>query len=52
MIACTCVIWFYNNKGSPGYFSMPIITSLYWAFRYHLGSISLGAFILAIIWAI
>lgn len=52
MIACTCVIWFYNSKGSQGYFSFPIWTSLYWAFRYHLGSISLGAFILAIIWGI
>lgn len=50
IIACTCVIWYYNNKDSPNYFPRPIITSTWWAFRYHLGSIALGAFILAIIW--
>jgi hypothetical protein len=52
VIACTCVIWYYNNKDSPNYFPRPILTSIWWAFRYHLGSIALGAFILAIIWFI
>lgn len=52
IIACTCVIWYYNNKDSPNYFPRPILTSGWWAFRYHLGSIALGAFILAIIWFI
>jgi len=30
----------------------PILTSIYYAFRYHLGSIAFGAFILAVIWMI
>lgn len=52
IIASSCSIWYFNNKDSPNYFSRPIATSIYWAFRYHLGSIALGAFILAIIWSI
>ena len=52
VIACSCAIWYFNNKDSPNYFSRPIATSFYWAFRYHLGSIAFGAFILAIIWTI
>lgn len=51
-IACSCAIWYFNNKNSPNYFSRPILTSLWWAFRYHLGSIALGAFILAIVWTV
>lgn len=50
VIASSCVIWYYNNKDSPNYFSKPILTSVWWSFRYHLGSIALGAFILAVIW--
>lgn len=52
VIACSCSIWYFNNKNSPNYFSRPILTSFWWAFRYHLGSIALGAFILAVVWAI
>lgn len=52
IIACSCVIWYYNNKDSPNYFPRPILTATYWSFRYHLGSIALGAFILALIWAV
>lgn len=50
IIASTCVIWYYNNRDSPNYFPRPILTSFWWAFRYHLGSIALGSFILAVIW--
>lgn len=49
VIGCSCAIWYFNNKDSPNYFSRPIVTSFYWAFRYHLGSIAFGAFILAVV---
>ena len=53
IIGCTCCIWYFNpSKDSPGYFRMPIFTSFWWAFRYHLGSLAFGAFILAVIWSI
>ena len=52
IIACSCSIWYFNNKDSPNYFSRPIATSIWWAFRYHLGSIAFGAFILALIWTV
>jgi choline transporter-like protein 2/4/5 len=53
VIASSCVIWYFNQgKDSPNYFPRPILTSIWWGFRYHLGSLGFGAFILAIIWAI
>ncbi len=52
VIGCACAIWYFNNKDSPNYFSSPIRTSFWWAFRYHLGSIALGSFILAIVWLV
>lgn len=52
VIACSCAIWYFNNKNSPNHFRMPIGVSFWWAFRYHLGSLALGSLILAIIWTI
>ena len=52
VIACSCAIWYFNNKNSPNHFRMPIGVSFWWAFRYHLGSWALGSLILAIIWTI
>lgn len=53
IIGCACCIWYFNpDPDSPGYFKRPILTSCWWAFRYHLGSLAFGAFILAVVWAI
>ncbi len=52
VIGCSCAIWYFNNKDSANYFPRPISTAIWWAFRYHLGSLALGAFVLAIIQAI
>jgi choline transporter-like protein 2/4/5 len=53
VIACTCAIWYFNQgKDSENYFPRPILTSIWWGFRYHLGSLGFGALILAFIWVI
>lgn len=53
VIACTCAIWYFNEgKDSPNYFQRPILTSIWWGFRYHLGSLALGSLILSVIWII
>ncbi len=64
MIGCACSIWYFNyrtknTKGgsqeklnSSNYYPRPLLTSFYYAFRYHLGSIAFGAFILAVIWLV
>ena len=52
VVACSCAIWYFNNKNSPNHFRMPIFIGFWWAFRYHLGSLALGSFILAVIWTI
>ena len=53
IIACACCIWYFNGSSdSSSYFPRPILTSCWWAFRYHLGSIAFGALILAIVWVI
>lgn len=52
IIACACVIWYYNNKDGKGFFHFPVLMSVWWSIRYHLGSIAFGSFILALIWAV
>ena len=53
IIGCAAAIWYFNRRDDGGnYFHSPIRTSIYWAFRYHLGSLSFGALILAIVWLI
>lgn len=53
IIGCSCSIWYFNrNDDGEAYHKNPILTSMWWAFRYHLGSIAFGAFILAVIWII
>lgn len=45
ILVCSCTIWYFNrdNLGTP------ILTSIKWCLRYHLGSLAFGAFILAFI---
>ena len=39
--------WYHNASSNVEH---PITTSLWWALRYHLGTIAFGSFILAIVW--
>ena len=48
MISASCAIWYFsctsdtNGSGS-------LMTGFYWVFRYHLGSIAFGAFLIALV---
>ena len=48
--AAHCSIWYFNS--GSGQFVFPLKSAIYWSFRYHLGSIAFGAFILALVWVI
>lgn len=39
--------WYHNTSSDVTH---PITTSLWWALRYHLGTIAFGSFILAVVW--
>ena len=53
IVGCTCSIWYFNQaKDEVSLFRFPILTSYWWSFRYHLGSLGLGSFLLAVIWMI
>lgn len=49
IIAGATCIWYYNNQDDG---KSPISRPIWWLFRYHLGTVSFGAFILAIVWAL
>lgn len=62
IIACACCIWYFN-QGSKSQSDKkeekkvsksisPVSTGYWWVFRYHFGSIAVGSFMIAIIWAI
>ena len=41
--------WYHNTTSRT---KSPIMTTLWWAFRYHLGTLAFGSFILAVIWVL
>ena len=48
VIAATCAVWYYSK--APGVeLDSPVISGFYMTFRYHFGSLSLGALIMAIV---
>lgn len=48
VIAATCAVWYYSK--APGVeLDSPVISAFYMTFRYHFGSLSLGALIMAIV---
>lgn len=51
ILASTVAIWYFS-VGSDAGVQRPISRSVYRAFRYHLGSLAFGSFILAVVWAI
>ena len=48
IISATCVIWYFSST-SDSNGSGSISRGVYWVFRYHLGSIAFGAFIIALV---
>lgn len=48
VIASSCVIWYFS-QGSGQLVSAPVSKSLYRAFRFHLGTLAFGSFILAVV---
>lgn len=47
-IAATVALWYFKHSNSDAP-SASIMTSVYWAFRYHLGSLAFGAFLIALV---
>ena len=55
VIGAACCIWYFNQNAdgtTAEAGQSPVKKAYWWAFRYHLGSIALGSFILAVIWFI
>lgn len=63
IIGASACIWYFNQVPAGAskrekkehrttYSINPVCTAIYWLYRYHLGSIALGAFMLAVVWAI
>lgn len=48
VIAATCTIWYYTST-SDANGTGSVSTGCYWVFRYHLGSIAFGAFLIALV---
>ena len=50
ILACATAIWYFNRNDieKPN----PLVRSVWWLFRYHLGSVAFGSLVLAIVWAI
>lgn len=48
IISAACAIWYFTST-SDSNGSGSLIRGLYWVFRYHLGSIAFGAFLIALV---
>jgi len=48
IIAAAC-IWYYNHSEDKSMHRSPIGSGIWWAFRYHTGSIAFAAFILSVV---
>ncbi|CAD8120069.1 unnamed protein product [Paramecium sonneborni] len=48
IIGCSVCIWYFNQGPGQSY-TGNLFQSIYWAFRYHLGSLAFGSFILAVV---
>ena len=52
IIGCTVCMWYYSDSDSDGIKSnnkTSIWTATKWGFFYHMGSIAMGAFLLAVV---
>jgi solute carrier family 44 (choline transporter-like protein), member 2/4/5 len=48
IISAACAIWYFTST-SDSNGSGSLMTGLYWVFRYHLGSIAFGSFLIALV---
>ena len=48
IISAACAIWYFTST-SDSNGSGSVTTGVYWVFRYHLGSIAFGAFLIALV---
>ena len=49
IVIATAGIWYFDHDESKTTHPFPISVACWWTFRYHTGSIALGAFILAVV---
>lgn len=55
VIGASCSIWYFSQTASGQTAAAgrgPVSKAYYWTFRYHLGSVAFGSFLLAVVWAI
>lgn len=50
IIACSTSTWYFSRN--ERHERHPILTSVWWLFRYHLGSIAFGSILLALVYVI
>lgn len=50
IVACSTSIWYFNRKERQA--THPVLMSVWWMVRYHIGSIAFGSLILAIVYVI
>jgi len=50
LLACSTAIWYFNRQDIER--PNPLLRSIWWLFRYHLGSVAFGSLLLALVWAI
>jgi len=48
IISASCALWYFSSTSDTAG-SGSLIRGLYWVFRYHLGSIAMGAFLIALV---
>lgn len=49
IIIAATTIWYFDHNEKKTTHPFPILSALWWTFRYHTGSIAFGAFILAVV---
>jgi solute carrier family 44 (choline transporter-like protein), member 2/4/5 len=49
VIASACAVWYFSKAPGMGELDSPVCSGFWMAFRYHLGSLAFGSFILALV---
>ena len=56
VVIVSAITWYYSDKTEPDDDGIPgdsdVKVGFWWSFRYHMGSLAFGSFILAIVWII
>lgn len=51
IVSASSAFWYFRSAQASG-IKNPLRTSLFWVFRYHLGTIAFGSLVLAVVWVI